>query len=727
MLPSFAGVVGDVGAIERSPSGAGTAEDPWQVQLFGANPLVPAAYLQSWSADALVSETPTVRLGVAFKVPLPITAVSMGFSLRGDLVQIGLPNAAGKGSSANWLPDASAEFRVTGPVNGGKPAPLVTPPLGGVSVSSDAFLIRAAWTRDAVAPAQAVLPNSDFFAVIGLLQVKLLDDGRVVENVGDIEFSFTPTSWSIPDLNKFTQLFVDAAGLWLLAYGGEFGVTLVSAFGLSPSLPTVFNDPPPGGYPFALPAGVTLPATWPRLNVKVDGPGSFFTEPWRAMRDQLLAVLANSQTALPMMRILGWSVTGTVPPEPVPPPTGTRVDPWSVKLTNFWDLTPLFWTVPANGGAPRLGFGMKRTMLAQTAGGVAFDVTARVDASEVDVVTGAAVGAGATLPHGSLIVTIANADPAKPLVDYPATGLQIGRARLGFAIDPAGVQPVLTLLDSRLDAGSPLETIDLTAGLDTTKRTQALETLVYALMKTISPLAASMSGVRSMFDLLAQIELLTPPDAAGTYGMNLGSWRAMIADPSRFLAGELRLVLEDPARLQAFHRSLLTLIGFPDATLPPMLLGLPDLLVAIGLAEHPAGGYALRLSAWIELLRNPVHYLTAQGKRLLDPLDDAVRVALVTALSRLPVPDPRIPRPDLPLTIENNTLITLRIPADKLVKVGNALAIEARLVVNVQSLSLATEVVIACPFAGLSVTFSSELAIGASVLIGRPLTNIKTA
>jgi hypothetical protein len=725
LLPSLAGVLGDVGALGRAATGSGSADDPWRIQLFGSDPAVPAAYLESWKADSLTpAGSPIIRIGLSFRVPLPVKQISMGFALRTSLIDILLPDASGQGTSANWLPDASAEFRITGPPKDGKPTPLVTPALGGVSVSSDAVLIAASWTRTPVSKEQAALPNSAFFGVAGLTKVKLLNNGAVVEDIGDIQFSFTPTSWNIPDLGKFTQLFFDAAGLWILAYGGPFGVTLVSAFGLSPDLAQVFNNPPEGGYPFALP-DLKLAPGWPRLDVKVDSSASFFTNPWRAMRAQLQAVLGAKETAVPMMRILGWAVIGTLPPAPDPQPQGNRESPWFTELTNFWNLSPLFWTEPANGQPARLGFGVSRTMLDERSADVALRVAVRVDICEVAVAGGAFVTSGGTLPRGTLIATLANPDPSLPVVSDEATGLQIGSARIGFGIDLNAVEPVVTLYKARFDSDSPLETIDLAAALGTTKQNQILESLMYALMKKISAELDKIPGIRAMLELLTELQFVLKPED-GVYGLNLGAWTAMIADPPRFLIGQMTQVLENPASLAAFQQSLATLLGYPSFELPATLQGLPDLLVALDLAQHPAGGYALRLSSWVALTRNPVGYLTTQGKRLLDPADDSLRLALVTALSKLPKPDPKIPLPDLPLTIENNTLITLRIPVDKLIKVGNALQIEAKLVANVQDLSLATEVSVVSKFAGLRLLFTSNLGIGAAMLLEIPPRAIAT-
>lgn len=720
LLPSFAGVLGDVDATDRGAGGSGTANDPWAVELFNADPTVPAAYLQSWNAAATTADVPILRIGIAFKVPLPVSSIAMGFSLRADLVDMTLPSVTGEGSSANWLPDVSAEFRVTGP----SAAPLVTPPLGGISISSDAFVIAAAWTREPVSPVQAELPASAFFAQLGLQSVKLLNNGTVVESIGNIEFTFTPTSWTTPDLGKFTQLFFDAAGIWVLTYGGGFGVTLVSAFGLSPNLSEVFNNPPAGGYTFALPPGVTLPANWPKLNVTSDPNASFFTNPWRAMRDQLFAILATQATATPMMQIVGWSIDGTVP---TISGDGTREKPWAVPLPGFWDLTPLFWTVPAAGtDAARLGFGVQRTMIDQARPTVNLEVTVRVDLAEIDVATGKAVGMFQTLPHAALDVFLANPDPSKPLVDYEPTGLRVGTARLACSFDPSGVQPHIALYEARYDRNAPLSTFTLAEALDATHRTQTLETLTYALMTVVTPLIEDMVAIEAIIELLTLVNLALPADFDGVSNINLGGWMAMAADPPSYFAEQMVVVLQDPDALETFHDSILVLLGYPNWELPESLKGLPDVLVALGLATHPTGGYALNPRAWIDLLTNPIQYLTARGKLLLDPLDDSVRLPLVTALSKLPPPPPGTPLADLPLTLENNTLVTLRVPADQLVQVGDVLEISAKLVANLQSLSLATQINVSCPFAGLALIFTSELAVGASLVQGADLASLTT-
>ena len=716
LLPAFAGVLGDVNAPERGPQGGGTANNPWQVQLFSSDPGVPAAYLVSWNTAAVGSTVPVVRVGLQFKVPLATSPVAMAFSLRADLVDITLPAADGRLSSAGWMPSAAAEFRVTGPLKNGQITPLVTPPLGGVSISSDAFVVSAAWTRNPVVPLQASLPASAFFAQLSLRQVQLLSGGTVVESVGNIEFTFTPTSWTTPDLGKFTQLFFDAAGIWVLAYGGGFGLTLVAGLGLSPNLSSVINNVPPGGYTFALPPGVRLPAVWPKLNVTSDPTASFFTNPWRALRDQVQALFATAETAVPMLQILGWSVDGNVP---VVKGAGTLEDPWAVTLPGFWELTPLFWTVPAAGGlSARLGFGVRRAMIDNIFEGVDLAATVRIDLAEVEVISGQAAGLFETLPRACLVVDLRNPDPLLPVVDYPTTGLRVGKAQLACTFGPKGIVPQVVLLEARYNRDTPLGTFTLAEALGTANRTQTLETLTYALMKVVTPLTDGILAVEAILQILTLVDLMLPADADSVSNVNLGGWVAMAADPPAYFAQKMAVVLADPAQLRSFKGSVLILLGYPNWELPPNLQGLPAVLVALGLATHPAGGYALSPPAWIQLFTNPVQYLTTQGKKLLDPLDDSVRLALVTTLSQLPPPAPGTPLADLPLTLENNTLVTLRIPADKLVQVGEALTISAKVVTNLQSLALTTEVTVACPFAGLALIFTSELAIGASLTAG---------
>ena len=117
-------------------------------------------------------------------------------------------------------------------------------------------------------------------------------DGTLIDDLGNIRFSFNSTFWNDQLLGTLTTGVFDLAGIWLLSHGGSFGVAATTAFGLLPELSTVFNDRPADGYPFELPE-LTLPAAWPRLPVKTKRAAASLWNPWEAMREQFSAILSR--------------------------------------------------------------------------------------------------------------------------------------------------------------------------------------------------------------------------------------------------------------------------------------------------------------------------------------------------------------------------------------------------------------------------------------------------
>ena len=149
-----------------------------------------------------------------------------------------------------------------------------------------------------------------------------------------------------------------------------------------------------------------------------------------------------------------------------------------------------------------------------------------------------------------------------------------------------------------------------------------------------------------LMDLLAELTLVLKPDEqeGEAYGVNLGSWRAMLADPVQFLGERMQIILQDATALSSFYNNLATVLGFEGFNPPASLAGLPSLLAALGLTEQQPGGFGLVLTAWMDLVQNPVGFVSQQGKLLLSPTDPTLRQALVSALSQLPPPSAAVVR-----------------------------------------------------------------------------------
>lgn len=704
LLPNLAVLLGDVSAQGRAATGSGSLADPWQVELLSDSTDQPGVFLKSWKiSDGVGSSGPQVALALAFRVPLPVSAVEMSFSLQADLLHLQLPTADAQGGvDAQWLPGVAGSFHVSGPPKSQKPQPLITPDLGGITISADSLEVSAGWAR-----------HREFFSAVSLNNVLLSSGGQPVDELGNLQFSFTPTSWDSSVLDKATRLVFDVAGSWLLQHGGAFGVSSVATLGLLPDLASVFNQRPTKGYPFRLPADFKLPDPWPQLKVQVPQSGSFFAHPWAAVRDQLLAIVGSSTNAPAWMQLLGWSITGNLPAPPDPLPAGTWEDPWWVEFDNFWQLRPLLWTTGTDSDA-QIGFGVERLMLSKSADDVKLDVSIRADVAQFNVSAGRAehvlegkpwADQPQTLPRLSLACRIGNSTDGQPLIQNAQTGLEIGSVHIGVFAEESCIRPVVVLKGARLAGKGPLEDVDLQSALTPTKQKQILETLLGVAMEQLSAKSGKLPQLQSMLKLLAQINLVTYQ--ANQYGINLGGWKSLLSEPGEFLVAQTQRVAASQVELKELLENLAQLIGFSSFVLPKSLDGLPAVLTALGLMESTPGGIVPRFSGWLELVKHPVGYLEAQGRQLLDPSNPKLRKALVSALQKLPPPSG--PIANLPLSVQNGTLITLRIPDDKRVKIGDELVLDAGLVLNLQAFTLSANVSLASKTAGVVLNAASEL------------------
>ena len=734
LLPDLAELLSGLFGQKPAVTGSGTAGDPWQVQVLSLGADKPAAYLQAWHPGGISPPLqPELHLALLLSAPLPISSVAANLGVVVELMSLALPNADGSGSfGARWLQSVAAELDLTGPIVNQAPTPLATPPLAGMSIQTADVNVAAGWDRD-----------TGFYWAASIDDVEVTSTGLSPVRLGNLAFG-SGISWQ-SDLNQLAQVIVNAIGLGLVAHGGRFGVTLTTALGLLPDLPAIFSgSPPPSGYPFDLPQGVVIPQTWPWLNLS-GGQNTFFTNPWPELRSQLASLFSSGDSVEPLMQLIGWAIDAQTPLAPATAPAGTIDDPWSVTLTNAWNTEVLAWSewdgqTPGPGILPaRIGIGVGRVMSSQAALGVQLDAEIRVDVAYVNL------GGGSTgehsLPRATMMCTLQSATPGSPLVQDSSTGLQVGSAEFGVSIDLTGIYPVVALINSQLtdsDTPATVELVQASAGspiytcnqsMQGLPGIQVIEKLLYAVMneltEALGPESASFPELAAIFDVLGALNLVqnTPDPSTSppkpSYGINVGAWDALLANPGAFLSDRMNDVVQDPSKYALLLERLATLIGIGGSApheanpfeLPPELDGLPGLLAALGLLEPAASGYAVPVSSWLTLLENPVQFFKTQGEQLLS--SPAARRNLITALSQFSVPTPPIQTDRLNFSVVSGTKLTLSIPTTNPIDIGPELQVYGDVVLDLQALTLTVDIALASSGAGSAVAFQYTLALGA--------------
>jgi hypothetical protein len=748
LLPYFAQVLGGKPGQLIPDDQKGTADQPWQVELLSFD-AGPAVYLQAWQAGA---QSPLVQneicLALFFGVPItiqlsdappPLAQVDVNVGLQAQMLNLSLPGDDGSGSfGADWLPGVGAQLRVTGSTSGGAaPSPLKTPSLAGVSVQVDAAMVSTGWDR-----------RQGFNWAAGIINAQLNYDGSSSITIPELDFSSGSLQQDVENLGELAQLVVNALGLWLMGHGGRFGTTLTAALGLLPTLPEIINGSSPPNRPFEIPAGLALPANWPTLSIT--DTASFFENPWTDIRNQLGQLFSQSEFAEPLMQLIGWAVTGLVPAAPAVAPAGTFDDPWSVTLTNAWNLEVLVWSEydgsPQNNARPdRIGFGLQKVLLSADKilngvdqSGVHMDSTLRVDVARLSVpsavgqVNAASPPADAEpiLPRFSMACNFTNTKSGAPLVQDPYTGLTIGSGQIGVyaELNPStglNVNPVVTLFDAQLTGSDAPAAVNLLQVINSPQGLQDLETLLNALMveltEAIAPTAGEFPELEAVFQLLndlglAQTAPLTnsppgSPPALVFTGINVGAWDALLSNPAAFFKTQMTGVLQDPALCPDFFKHLATLAGLEGFRLPPALEGLPSLLAAFGLMQTTASGYAVSLQAWLSLFEHPVEFLEEAGSNLLT--SPAARQQLITALSNLPAPPVSPPFSQaLSFSVTGGTTISLAIKEP--ISIGAELQITGAVVLNLQALTLGVDVVFSSEVVGAALAFHYTLSVDQS-------------
>lgn len=691
LLPGFAGLLGGVGT---TVSGSGTQGDPWQVEMAKLGDEGPVAYLQAWQFTPSGTAQQAINFSIHLGAKLSAEQIIVTMAANLDLLEAMLPKADGSGDlGARWLPEVQAQLRLNG-VDG----PLKTRPTAGMNLQADYGLLAAGWN-----------PSQQFhwLATLEGVAIKYASQPQPVRiGSGRLEFSSDTTEWSSSTLSQFAPVITTVTGMALLANGGRLGLAVVCALGLLPALPEVINGNPSPDDPFQVPPGLPLPPGWPTFTIT--DPSRFFADPWPDLRKQIADLFTpNSPFAMPMLRVLGWSLTGSVPADRSA--AGSWDDPWLVKLESVWRLEVVVWS---NGG--KIGFGLGRTLTEAEASRVKFNASIRAGLVYLDL--GGVAANDLLLPRVTLACTLSG-DPL--LVGDAGSELQVGKARIGAYLDQSGVYPVVTLLDTQLAPGRKFPTVELipVAGKPTftsNEGMQVMNALVGPVMQRLSEAISASNDfteLRAMLDLLVDLGLVDDLRTVGeidslSYGINTGAWDGVLANPPAFLAARMNLVLEDGQKFTDFFKHLSTLMGI-SLELPDALKGMPDFLVSLGLLKRTPGGYTVQLSSWVRLVKNPAAYFNDRLNELLT--DVKAQESLISQLSGWTQPEP--PLPKVRFSVASGVVFKIEISPEAALDVGSGFSIAGEAVLDLQTSTFKARVLLYSTVIGSSLTF--EYSVGA--------------
>lgn len=612
LVPDICALLGGSGT---TVLGDGTAADPWRITVLTLGSA--AMQFTSWYNPG----SPTgLSLGLAFDVPLVFTGVTATSVTYAELLSLQLPAADGSGTwGAAWMQSALTRLILTGTSG----QVLSTPALAGVALQCLSVTGEAGWK------------NSNGFYAQGTIRELLLKSNSTSIPLGTLTLG--TTDWSEEQLKQFTPAIVNGLGLLLLENGGRIGVANAAILGLLPNMPEVINGSGTG-YDFPVPA-LALPGNWPVLSV------TNYSDPWTDVQTQLSNLYAGgSAMVIPALRMLGWGLTGELPLQPAAQ-QGNLYDPWEVQLAGApVPLSLLTWISEGN----QAGYGLRYPLAKSSSAGVSIAASVRLDLPGFDLTPTQplppAVADEPVKPRFVASCTIANTDPAQPLLQDNTTGLTIGSVQLGFsaAVSGDGVvyAPVFVFLNSCLKTGDSPGTFELMidgAGPQWTSPQGLLQfnQLVYPLMNKLTDTlkAGAFAQLDSLMKLLADLRIVMITEGSATdavapeYGFNPGGWDAMLANPGAYFVQQANLVLNDPALIAGFLEAAAGVLGISPA-LPG---GLPQVMAALGLFEQYQESYVPDFKNLLSLVTNPSEYLSVHVKRLFA---DAEKIrSLVTSIS----------------------------------------------------------------------------------------------
>jgi hypothetical protein len=677
LVPGFSTLLG---SNSTDVIGDGTQAAPWKIPILKVG---------SATIDLAIWKPGNDELALAFDfdVPLPISAISATFNLHAAMMVLQLP---GNDGQKRW--DAAWMQAITGSITikDASKERLQTPEIGGVSLAAANVYVEGGWKN-----------TGTFFVQAGIKNVQLIASTGTID-LGNLFIS--SEGWSIDQLKQFTPAIVNGVGLLMLENGGTVGVLLTTVLGLLPNLPQIFDGYQHPEYNFPIPEYLIIPKDWPTLTI------NHYANPWEDILVQMSALYASGEFMIPLMQLVGWGITGQVPGAPDIIPIGTMADPWIVNLPDVWNIDLLTWKEQNQAG-----FGVQRKFAVSAAEGVQIDTVLRADVP--GFMLDGATGPTTNYPGFAFVNLIQNPDVTKPLVNMG--GLIIGKVQIGILLQwrhgELTLVPLFRFQDSRLSEYEIFRDVELipVAGkpqFTSSDAITAFNSLINALMQQLSATIQErgFTQLQAFLDILAIYRVLNVTDNEGqkTYSFNTGAWASILANPGGYLLTKTQEVLNNDRLCADFVKALAQLMGYDSFKVPIAWQGIQYLLRSLGLAKEYNGYFIPEMDGWLALIKDPVGYLQRTISHLFNT-PDLIR-QLVTDVSGLISMSKSQLQADFSkffMVDTSGTILTVQIPIDKIVKIGDELRLYASLVVDVNAFTLTNSVALGSRTLNSSIAF----------------------
>lgn len=682
--PLFEYLVPDYSTLLGSESttvvGKGTEKDPWQIQLFKVG--TADIKLAMWNPD-----TDLLAMAFDFSIPLPFSAVTAVFNLRAAIMVMQLPGNQGQGTwNAAWMQAVTGKLAI----RSSKDEKLQTPSLGGVSIAATDVYVQGGWKN-----------TGSFFVVAGIDELQMNSSAGVVQ-LGNIEFS--TVGWGVEQLKQFAPAIVNGLGLLMLENGGTIGVLITTTLGMLPNLNKIFDGHEHPEYKFPIPEYFILPEGWPIFTL-ID-----FANPWNDVHEQLSSLFRNGDFMNPLMQLVGWGLTGILPGAPDIIPIGTLGDPWSVTIPEAWNIELLAWVQDGQAGV-----GVQKQLAVSASENVEIASVIRLDVPTFyvlpqkvhlnlpdnrRVLMGRAIFEADNHPSLSFVNHIQNPDIPAPLID--AGGLVIDKVQFGFFVQlingELALIPIFRFLHSRLKDTEVFRDIELIPvpgkpQFTSNDAMDAFNSLVNAMMDKLSD-TIQKEGFKQLQAFLDVLQLYNMLDVmidedtkAKTYSFNPGGWASLLANPGGYLFQRTKEILQTGQLCADLIKAVAQLVGREDFKLPAVWQGLQYLLQSLDLVKEYSGYFIPQFNAWLALFNRPIEYLSASVSKLFNSPD--LIKELVTNISKL-----------ISLSKDENDLrkffsvdtsgyiITITIPTDKIISIGDELRLFFDMVIDVNALTI---------------------------------------
>lgn len=671
IVPNFATLMG---SDSTSVTGKGTVSSPWQVPILKVG--TATLNLGMWQPTSTADTNTDLGLSFDFTIPLTYKSISATFDLGAEMMVMKLPQPDGSGTwDAAWMQALTGKLLI----KANSDEKLQTPAIGGVSVAADDIYVQGGWRN-----------TQNFFVEAGIEALELDASSGKIE-LGNLVFG--ADGWSTEQLKQFTPAIVNGLGLLMLENGGRMGVALTTLMGMLPNLPQIIDGKEHPDYNFPTPVGIALPQGWPVLTI------TNFENPWTDLKTQLSNLYADSKYMEPLMRMMGWAITNVVPAEPTTIPTGSMTDPWSFNLPDVFNIDVLTWKQDE-----QTGYGVQRNFAVNAAQSVQLATLLRADIPGF-MLDGSTKQATNNYPNVSLVNIIQNPTTSKPLLELGE--ITIGKVQIGGILQLQNgsltLIPVFRFLNSKWKAGQDPTTIEIVQENGKPQFTcdqgiEVFNSLINALMGKLSETinAGEFEQLQAFLDILTLLELLDKDATTKVYSFNQGAWASVLANPGGYFSTKTLEVLENDQKCAQLVQSLAQLMGYQNFDLPETWQGVQYLLKSLSLAKDYNGYFIPQFNNWLALINNPVNYLQSSVTALFN--DGDLIKYLVTALTKI------IPSTNNYFSVDTSgTIVTVQIPQDKTITIGNEVQLFASTVIDTKSLTITNS------FAVGSVTLSSAL------------------